>query len=172
MKVVKVGSTQIKGYVPPLSRRARAKLNREAKQLALQERAAELTKYATQSEDLFCELLRKRGHEFEFQAVVGRFIADFLFPNKRKIIELDGRFHHSPKSKRRDAYRDRLLRQAGYSTLRLPSHLIFHNVDLLIELTENFLFDRPRKPRRPKPQKPAPPQDEAYQAFMDITEGL
>jgi very-short-patch-repair endonuclease len=48
-----------------------------------------------------------RGHE-----------VDFHWPDARLAVEVDGPGHHRPRTKREDALRDRVLREAGYEVLR------------------------------------------------------
>lgn len=51
---------------------------------------------------------------------IGRYIVDFFVPAKRLIIECDGEYWHGkPEVKARDAVRDRILREQGYTIVRL-----------------------------------------------------
>jgi very-short-patch-repair endonuclease len=43
---------------------------------------------------------------------------DAYWPERRFIAEIDGPGHQRPRTRRRDARRDRQLRAAGYSVLR------------------------------------------------------
>jgi adenine-specific DNA-methyltransferase len=54
--------------------------------------------------------------------LLGRYIADFLAPAARLIVEVDGGYHAS--RVRADARRDETLRRAGYRVLRLPAELV------------------------------------------------
>ena len=65
---------------------------------------------------------RKMGVSFRRQVVLGRFIADFVAPAVRLIVEVDGG-HHARRSAA-DARRDRALARMGYRVLRLPAELI------------------------------------------------
>lgn len=54
---------------------------------------------------------------FDFQVRIGFYIADFVFPSKMLIIELDGPNH----TKQHDEKRDEWLAQAGFTTWRIKN---------------------------------------------------
>lgn len=54
---------------------------------------------------------------FDFQVRVGFYVADFVFPSKMLIIELDGPSHDAD----HDAKRDEWLGQAGFTTWRVTN---------------------------------------------------
>jgi very-short-patch-repair endonuclease len=79
----------------------------------------------TESERLLWSALRgcRLGTHFKRQVPVGgRYIADFLAPARRLVVEVDGLYH----SRRRqaDARRDAVLRRLGYHVLRLDAELV------------------------------------------------
>lgn len=55
--------------------------------------------------------------DFDFQVRIGFYVADFVFPSKMLIIELDGP-NHDPEH---DAKRDAWLALAGFTTWRIPN---------------------------------------------------
>jgi very-short-patch-repair endonuclease len=79
----------------------------------------------TESERLLWSTLRgcRLGAQFRRQVPVGgRYIADFLAPARRLVVEVDGPYH----SRRRqaDARRDAVLKRLGYHVLRLDAELV------------------------------------------------
>ena len=66
-----------------------------------------------------------QGHKFRRQAVIGRFIADFLCPQKSLIVEVDGDTHDEGK----DRLRDDLLASRGYRVVRFTNHDVITNLD-------------------------------------------
>ncbi len=68
----------------------------------------------------------KLGVVFRRQVPLGRrFIADFVAPARRLVVEVDG-----PQHQRRavaDARRDRVLARLGYRVLRLEADLVMRN---------------------------------------------
>jgi very-short-patch-repair endonuclease len=63
------------------------------------------------------------GVVFRRQVVVlDRYIADFLAPAVRVIVEVDGGYH--ARQVRADARRDEKLRRAGYCVVRVPAGLV------------------------------------------------
>src|SRR5215472_13417938 len=82
-------------------------------------RARELRAAATWSEELLWGQLRDRrfrGVKFRRQVVIGRFIADFLAPQYRLIVEVDGDVHVDQQE--RDEARQQYLEARGYRVLR------------------------------------------------------
>jgi very-short-patch-repair endonuclease len=65
---------------------------------------------------------RKLGVAFKRQVPLGRFIADFLAPAVRFVVEVDGQYHGQ--RQRADARRDETLRRLGYRVLRLEAALV------------------------------------------------
>jgi very-short-patch-repair endonuclease len=78
----------------------------------------------TPSEQKLWEAIRgsRLGVCFRRQVPLGRYIADFVAPSVRLVVEVDGRYH----SRRRtaDARRERDLRRMGYRVLRLDAALV------------------------------------------------
>ena len=66
-----------------------------------------------------------QGRKFRRQAVVGRFIADFLCPQKALIVEVDGDTHDDVADARRDAH----LVELSYRVLRFGNADVMHNMD-------------------------------------------
>ncbi len=80
---------------------------------------------------LWAELRGGRlGVWFKRQAVIGRYIADFVAPRERLVIEVDGGYHASRASA--DARRDRKLARLGYRVLRLDAELIRRDVQAAV----------------------------------------
>jgi very-short-patch-repair endonuclease len=86
--------------------------------------ARQMRSCLTPSEQALWQLLRGRalGVTFRRQVAIGRYIADFLAPAARLIVEVDGGYHQ----RRRDAdgRRDRDLNRFGYRVLRLATPLV------------------------------------------------
>ena len=99
----------------------------------LAERASQMRHGPTASEARLFEALRggRLGVSFRRQVpVLGRFIADFLAPEVRLVVEVDGLYHtrRSPA----DARRDRALQRAGYRVLRLDAQLVALDMDAAV----------------------------------------
>src|SRR6476619_5792724 len=54
---------------------------------------------------------------FDIQVRIGFYVADFVFPTKMVIVELDGPNHNAE----RDAIRDAFLSTAGFTVWRIPN---------------------------------------------------
>ena len=74
------------------------------------------------------EAFQRIGLQPQQQFPIGRYFADFYFPEERLVVEVDGRSYHSA----RDGYdrqRDRLMRDAGYAVCRIPASLVRGEAD-------------------------------------------
>ena len=79
----------------------------------------------------------KLGVAFRRQVPVGRYIADFMAPSLRLIIEVDGGYHRQRVVA--DARRTRVLERLGYRVLRLDAELVSRQLPLAVEAIRNAL---------------------------------
>ena len=92
-----------------------------------------LRRNPTRSETILWQRLRRRqrlGFGFRRQAPVGRWIADFYCPAARLVVELDGASHRGQEAK--DKLRDKTMAEMGLNVLRIPSSLVFRDLDSAI----------------------------------------
>jgi len=82
----------------------------------------------------------KLGVAFRRQVVVGEFIADFLAPSAKLIVEVDGRCHAS--CVRSDARRDKRLARLDFCVLRLPHEVVLKNIPAAVALIREALAER------------------------------
>jgi len=81
----------------------------------------------------------KLGVAFWRQVVVGEFIADFMAPSAKLIVEVDGRSHAS--RVQNDASRDKRLGRLGFRVLRLPHEVVLRNMPAAVALIEKALAE-------------------------------
>jgi very-short-patch-repair endonuclease len=84
--------------------------------------------FPTRSEEALWRALRANalGCEVRRQVPIGRFIADFLVPKLRLVIEIDGGWHD--RRRQADAHRDRALARAGYRVFRIPAEQVLRDL--------------------------------------------
>jgi very-short-patch-repair endonuclease len=63
--------------------------------------------------------------------LLGRFIADFLAPAQRLVIEVDGAYHGERTAA--DARRDAALERAGYRIVRIEASLVVSDIESALE---------------------------------------
>ena len=103
------------------------------RQALVAERAHAMRHAPTPSEAALWRLLsaRKLGVSFRRQVPLGgRYIADFLAPSARLVLEVDGDSHRG--RTQADARRDRALARLGYRVLRLEAGLVLHEPALAL----------------------------------------
>jgi very-short-patch-repair endonuclease len=78
----------------------------------------------TPSEQQLWEAIRgcRLGVWFRRQVPLGRYIADFVAPSARLVVEVDGTYHR--RRRVADLRRDRDLTRMGYRVLRLQAALV------------------------------------------------
>ena len=123
---------------PPL--RGRAGEGGEQKTLPLRRehpntlpRAKHLRGNLTDAEQRLWSHLRRRqldGHRFRRQVPLGPFVADFVCPAKKLVIELDGGQHVADAA--RDRSRDAWLAARGYRVLRFWNNDVMRDTDAVL----------------------------------------
>lgn len=114
--------------------------------------AKHLRKNPTKSEEVLKQTLIELGYKFQFQVIVAGYIPDYLF-RKKRIIELDGASHIGREDY--DATRDSHLREKGYEILRLPSRMVFQDMDGILKQIEAFIGKPPRPRNRKRDREKA-----------------
>jgi len=95
--------------------------------------ASTLRRNQTDAEERLWAHLRNRrlgGFKFRRQATVGFHVADFLCPEKRLIVELDGGQH----SEEADARRTARLEALGYRIIRFWNNEVLGNTDGVLQV--------------------------------------
>ncbi len=79
----------------------------------------------TSEKKLWC-FLSELPREFRFrrQHPIMNFIADFYCHSLKLVIEVDGGIHNQKEQKAKDAYRDKLMQEAGLYVLRITNEAI------------------------------------------------
>jgi very-short-patch-repair endonuclease len=71
--------------------------------------------------------------------LLDRYIVDFYARSARLVVEVDGGYHGVPRVQRRDQRRERQLRAAGLTVVRVSNELVLSHVDAAIELVVGAL---------------------------------
>jgi very-short-patch-repair endonuclease len=106
-----------------------------------EERRRELRKNQTKAEETLWWYLRdqKLGVKFKRQHSIGGYILDFYCPEKKLIVELDGKIHNMKEAKEYDKIRDKFFRQLGYQILRFWNSEIERDIKKVLEKIENLM---------------------------------
>ena len=94
----------------------------------LQDRARNMRNNPTEPEKRLWRNLshgQLEGWKFRRQQVIGNRIVDFLCPQARLIVEVDGDTHDAEA----DAVRDKDLQRQGYQVLRITNREVMRNMD-------------------------------------------
>ena len=97
-------------------------------------RAKRLRRNSTDAERVLWRHLRNKrllGYKFRRQAVIGRYIVDFVCFSQNLIVELDGGQH--PAQSGYDAKRTEWLQSRGYRVLRFWDNEALGDVDSVLE---------------------------------------
>ena len=92
----------------------------------------------TSLELVLSNLLRSRNIEFvEQYSTRSGFVLDFVIP-PNFVIETDGPCHDGSKAKKRDRFRDKILRNEGWEIYRIH-YKYFYDSDILNEKLDKIL---------------------------------
>jgi very-short-patch-repair endonuclease len=91
------------------------------------------------------------GFKFRRQAALPPFIADFLCPSAKLIVEVDG----DTDDELKDALRNGDMSMSGYRVLRVSNLDVMTNLSGVFDVIAAALFDASRPVRRPHPN-PSP----------------
>lgn len=122
------------------AKEALLKHNKAMKEIALRFRK-DLIKNKTKAESIFNKAILDSIYsvDFEFQSIVyitrkkrieKFYIADFLIPSIKTIIEIDGEYHFTEEQKQKDIQRTKDLKQKGYKVIRINNNIILSTKDI------------------------------------------
>ncbi len=97
----------------------------------------------TEAERALWKHLRMRqieGHKFRRQQSLGRYIVDFVCPEKKLIIELDGGQHSELVAS--DSVRTAWLEAQGFRVLRFWNHQVLADIEAVKEAIREALLRR------------------------------
>ena len=85
------------------------------------------------AEEHLARCLRRAGlGGFQQRAYVSGYEVDFLFPEARLVVELDGLVHLDPHVRQRDRTKEAALRHRGYRVVRVECRLLRVAPDLVV----------------------------------------
>ena len=107
----------------------------------LKEKAKEMRSKPTKAESVLRDYVRSNqlGHKFLFQYIIGQFIVDFLCPDSKLIIEVDGEYHLDPLQLYNDEQRTRMLEELGYRVIRFINEQVLHDIDKVLKEIKSYL---------------------------------
>ncbi len=109
--------------------------------------ARELRNNLTETEKHLWHVLRGKslGVKFRRQAVIGRYIVDFVCFEKKLVIEVDGGEHSANQG---DIIRDKWLNAQGFEVLRFWNHDVLGNLEGVFQRIEERLKTPPQPSHR------------------------
>ena len=137
--------------IPPLQGRGRGWGLSAEKLAELHRRARHMRNNPTEPDKRLWRNLSNgqlNGHKFRRQSVIGYFIADFVCPQGKLIVEVDGDTHDEAK----DRVRDDILGEHGYRVIRVTNQDVMTNMDgVLMFVSEALRSDDSPHPN-PSPE--------------------
>ncbi|MDP7069344.1 MAG: endonuclease domain-containing protein [Candidatus Peribacteraceae bacterium] len=90
---------------------------------------------------LWRKIRAKRFHGIKFrrQVPIGPYIVDFLYIQKKLIIEIDGDSHYEPGAKEKDAIREAYLREKGFNLLRFSNDAALNSIEWVLTEIAQYL---------------------------------
>lgn len=104
-----------------------------------------LRKNSTIHEKRLWNLFKNRQfHNLRFkrQVPIGNYIADFVCPEIKLVIEIDGGQHNEPNNIEYDKQRTSFLENNGYKVLRFWNNDIYTNINGVLEEIEKYIEEQ------------------------------
>jgi very-short-patch-repair endonuclease len=120
-----------------MQKQSRQQLKRH---ILLTQRAHEMRLQLTPSEAALWVAIsgKQLGVAFRRQVLIGnRYIADFLAPSAKLVVEVDGGYHRQRVTA--DARRTRVLERLGFLVLRLDAEVVLRQLPLAVEAVRKAL---------------------------------
>ncbi len=105
------------------------------------DRRKSLRNGATLSEKILWKFLQKSqiGAKFKRQSGIDWYIVDFYCPEKKLVIELDGKYHDDPEVRAYDAEREAHIRGYGIRILRFKNEELEDDFDGVMQRISDAL---------------------------------
>jgi very-short-patch-repair endonuclease len=98
----------------------------------------------TPAESRLWTLLKNKqleNRKFRRQQSMGPYIVDFYCPAENLVLELDGDVHNDPMRIKYDVNRQEYLENLGLTVLRFENHLVFSDIDNVLERIKQSFKD-------------------------------
>jgi very-short-patch-repair endonuclease len=116
--------------------------------------AKDLRSRSTDAERILWRHIRAKrldGLKFRRQHPIGKYIVDFVFLEKKIVIELDGGHHAESETEAYDRERDDWLEKEGYRVLRFWDNDVLLNTKGILEVIREQCLEHP--PLHPLPSR-------------------
>ncbi len=107
----------------------------------LKEWAKRMRSNPTEAEAILRDYVRANnlGHKFLYQYIIGQFIVDFLCPDCKLIVEVDGGYHSEPVQEYDDEQRTQMLEKLGYRVIRFTNEQVLYDIDNVLKEIKRYL---------------------------------
>jgi len=97
--------------------------------------------HPTEAEAVLRDYVRANslGLKFLFQYIIGQFIVDFLCPDCKLIIEVDGGYHSELEQQYDDELRTQMLEELGYNVIRFTNEQVLYDIDNVLKMIKSHL---------------------------------
>lgn len=98
---------------------------------------------ATLAEQVLWEHIRKKqlGVQFTRQHIIGDYIADFMAPDIRLIVEVDGGYHAEREQAEDDVIRTLNLNTMGFNVIRFTNEDVMYDIENVVEVLKKYIND-------------------------------
>lgn len=132
-EALRLGATTMPLLEGALDRHGNRRGTRQLRLLAQRYGAVPYARTRSDAEALALELLHDDGNApVHVNVRIGGEEADMVWPEERRIVEIDGPQYH--RFRREDARKERAWQRAGYTVRRLPSDAVYERPEELLRL--------------------------------------
>ena len=103
--------------------------------------AKEMRAKPTEAEAILRDNVRANnlGHKFLYQYIIGQFIVDFLCPDSKLVIEVDGGYHSEIEQEYDDEQRSLWPEKMGYKVIHFSNEQIISDIDNVLKEIKKYL---------------------------------
>ncbi len=99
--------------------------------------------YYSEAENLINIENRYKKLEVMRQVSIGKYFADFYYPENKVVLEVDGRQWHSTKKQvEHDMERNRYMNDNGYCVVRVSGSMVKNNAEGIVNLCSRMFGNR------------------------------
>lgn len=98
----------------------------------------EETYYSRAENSVALELALMNIYQFERQTEIGKYFADFYFPEYNLVLEIDGRHHKEQDQYVHDRARDEYMNRHGYKVLRVSGGMAFGYAKAVLAMVKHI----------------------------------
>ena len=94
-----------------------------------------------------------KGYQFRRQRPILKYIADFMCPELKLVIEVDGRTHLEAATIEKDKIKQKDIEEAGFTVLRFTDEEVLKHLNAVTGVIEDWIEKKEKETKSGLPEK-------------------